>query len=67
MFEKRTGALLTQQLIDWGVDHVYGMPGDSINELIDDLRKRKDEIEFLQVRHEETGALSAAAYAKLTR
>ncbi|MCA1023437.1 pyruvate oxidase [Halobacillus litoralis] len=66
MFEKRTGALLTQQLIDWGVDHVYGMPGDSINELIDDLRKRKDEIEFLQVRHEETGALSAAAYAKLT-
>lgn len=57
---------MTQQLINWGVDHIYGMPGDSINELIDDLRKRKEEIEFLQIRHEETGALAAAAYAKLT-
>ncbi|MBN9652685.1 pyruvate oxidase [Halobacillus sp. GSS1] len=66
MFNKRTGEVMTQQLINWGVDHIYGMPGDSINELIDDLRKRQDEIEFVQVRHEETGALSAAAYAKLT-
>ncbi|SEH70098.1 pyruvate oxidase [Halobacillus karajensis] len=66
MFNKRTGEVLTQQLINWGVDHIYGMPGDSINELIEDLRKRKEEIEFIQVRHEETGALSAAAYAKLT-
>lgn len=66
MFNKRTGEVMTQQLINWGVDHIYGMPGDSINELIDDLRKRQDEIEFIQVRHEETGALSAAAYAKLT-
>ncbi|SFJ91554.1 pyruvate oxidase [Halobacillus dabanensis] len=57
---------MAQQLINWGVDHIYGMPGDSINELIDDLRKRKEEIEFLQIRHEETGALAAAAYAKLT-
>ncbi|ELK44979.1 pyruvate oxidase [Bacillus sp. SB49] len=66
MFEKRTGEVITQQLIDWGVDHIYGMPGDSINELMDDLRKRQEEISFLQVRHEETGALAAAAYAKLT-
>ncbi|CDQ19909.1 pyruvate oxidase [Halobacillus karajensis] len=66
MLNKRTGEVLTQQLINWGVDHIYGMPGDSINELIEDLRKRKEEIEFIQVRHEETGALSAAAYAKLT-
>ncbi|GEN55477.1 pyruvate oxidase [Halobacillus faecis] len=66
MFNKRTGEVMTQQLINWGVDHIYGMPGDSINELIDDLRKRQEEIEFIQVRHEETGALSAAAYAKLT-
>ncbi|RWZ60761.1 pyruvate oxidase [Halobacillus fulvus] len=66
MFDKRTGEVMAQQLIDCGVQHVYGMPGDSINELIDDLRKRKEEIEFIQVRHEETGALSAAAYAKLT-
>ncbi|QAS51176.1 pyruvate oxidase [Halobacillus litoralis] len=66
MFEKRTGEVITQQLIDWGVDHIYGMPGDSINELIDDLRKRQEEISFMQIRHEETGALAASAYAKLT-
>ncbi|WP_240376703.1 pyruvate oxidase [Bacillus piscicola] len=66
MFEKRTGEILTEQLIDWGVHHIYGMPGDSINEFIDDLRKKQDEISFIQVRHEETGALAASAYAKLT-
>ncbi|MGP4068272.1 pyruvate oxidase [Halobacillus sp. B29] len=66
MFDQRTGEVLTQQLIDWGVNHIYGMPGDSINEFIDDIRKREEELSFLQVRHEETGALAAAAYAKLT-
>ncbi|MCP3030655.1 pyruvate oxidase [Halobacillus sp. A1] len=66
MADKRTGQVLVDLLIDWGVDHVYGLPGDSINELIDDLRKRQEEIKFFQVRHEETGALSAASYAKLT-
>ncbi|MGP4075057.1 pyruvate oxidase [Halobacillus sp. K22] len=66
MFDQRTGELLTQQLIDWGVHHIYGMPGDSINEFIDDIRKREEELSFIQVRHEETGALAAAAYAKLT-
>ncbi|MBH0228976.1 pyruvate oxidase [Halobacillus yeomjeoni] len=66
MFNKRTGEVLAQQLIDQGVGQIYGMPGDSINEFIDDIRKRKDELEFIQVRHEETGALAAAAHAKLT-
>ncbi|ARI77642.1 pyruvate oxidase [Halobacillus mangrovi] len=64
--EKRTGDVMAQQLVDWGVDHIYGMPGDSINELIDDLRKRQEDISFIQVRHEEVGALAAASYAKLT-
>lgn len=66
MFEKRTGEILTQQLIDAGIKHIYGMPGDSINELMDDLRKKQDEIQYIQIRHEETGALAASAYAKLT-
>ncbi|KGX91561.1 pyruvate oxidase [Pontibacillus halophilus JSM 076056 = DSM 19796] len=63
---KRTGEILTQQLIDWGVDHIYGMPGDSINEFVNDLRNRSEELSFIQVRHEEVGALSAAAYGKVT-
>ncbi|KGX85082.1 pyruvate oxidase [Pontibacillus marinus BH030004 = DSM 16465] len=66
VFEKRTGEILTDLLIEWGVDHMYGMPGDSINELMSDLRKREEELPFYQVRHEEVGALSAASYAKLT-
>ncbi|UOQ93022.1 pyruvate oxidase [Halobacillus shinanisalinarum] len=66
MFEQRTGQALVNSLIDWEVNHVYGLPGDSINEFIDDLRKKQDQIKFFQVRHEETGALAAASYAKLT-
>lgn len=64
--EKRTGAILADQLIDWGVEHIYGMPGDSINEFVEDLRKREDQLKFIQVRHEEVGALAASAYGKLT-
>lgn len=66
MFNKRTGEIMADQLIDHGVKHVFGLPGDSINEFVDDLRKKQEEIEFVQVRHEETGALSASSYAKLT-
>ncbi|MFJ6414076.1 pyruvate oxidase [Terribacillus saccharophilus] len=66
MFERRTGAVLADQLVDWGVDHIYGIPGDSVNEFISDLHKKEDELKFIQVRHEEAGALAAAAYAKLT-
>ncbi|GAA0608735.1 pyruvate oxidase [Virgibacillus siamensis] len=66
MKEKRTGEIMTEQLIEWGVDHIYGLPGDSINEFVDDLRHKEDKIRFIQVRHEEVGALSASAYSKLT-
>ncbi|MGY0693844.1 pyruvate oxidase [Virgibacillus sp. FSP13] len=66
MFEKRTGEVLTELLIDWGVKHIYGMPGNSINEFMDDLRKKEEEIDFIQIRHEEVGALAASSYAKLT-
>ncbi len=65
MFDKRTGKVVTDILVETGVNHIYGMPGDSINELIDDL-KREETIDFIQVRHEETAALAAASYAKLT-
>ncbi|WP_019119528.1 pyruvate oxidase [Brevibacillus massiliensis] len=66
MFGKLAGEVLVDLLIEWGVDHIYGMPGDSINSLIEPLRKAQDKIKFIQVRHEEAGALAAAAYAKLT-
>lgn len=66
MSDKRTGKMLTEQMIQWGIDHIYGLPGDSINEFVEDLRKQEDNINFIQVRHEEVGALAASAYAKLT-
>ena len=66
MFKQNAGEKLIDLLIEWGVDHIYGMPGDSINSIIEPLRKKQDKIKFIQVRHEEAGALAAAAYAKLT-
>ncbi|TLS36198.1 pyruvate oxidase [Pseudalkalibacillus caeni] len=66
MFRKKAGDVLMELLMEWKVDHIYGMPGDSINSMIESLRKVEDRIKFIQVRHEENGALAAAAYAKLT-
>lgn len=66
MFEKRTGEILADMLIDHGVKRIYGMPGDSINEFVDDLRKKEDSIDFIQIRHEEVGAFAASSHAKLT-
>jgi pyruvate oxidase len=65
MFENKAGKYVIEGLKEWGVDHIYGMPGDSINEFMEELRK-DDAIRFIQVRHEETGALAASAYSKLT-
>jgi len=66
MLKQTAGEKLIELLVEWGVDHIYGMPGDSINSIIEPLRKAQDKIKFIQVRHEEAGALAAAAYAKLT-
>jgi len=66
MLRKNGAEVLVELLIEWGVDHIYGMPGDSINTIIEALRKAKDKIKFIQVRHEEVGAMAAASYAKLT-
>ncbi|MCO5087787.1 MAG: thiamine pyrophosphate-binding protein [Methylobacteriaceae bacterium] len=58
--------ILVQTLIDWEVDTIFGLPGDGINGIIESLRKRQDEIRFIQVRHEEAAAFAACAYAKWT-
>lgn len=64
---KQTAAdLLVERLQDWGVEVVFGLPGDGINGLMEALRQRKDSIRFVQVRHEESAAFMACAYAKFT-
>jgi thiamine pyrophosphate-dependent acetolactate synthase large subunit-like protein len=57
---------LLDRLIDWGVDTIFGLPGDGINGFMEALRKRRDEVRFVHTRHEETAALAACAYAKFT-
>jgi thiamine pyrophosphate-dependent acetolactate synthase large subunit-like protein len=61
-----TSELLVNRLVDWGVDTVFGLPGDGINGVFDALRKRQDDIRFVQVRHEEAAAFAACGYAKFT-
>src|SRR5256885_15484778 len=64
---KRTASdVLIDTIAAWGVDVVFGLPGDGINGIIEALRKRQDRIRFIQVRHEESAAFMACAYAKHT-
>ncbi len=63
----RTGGdILIDALIDWGVDTIFGLPGDGINGIMEALRTRQDRIRFIQVRHEESSAFMACGYAKFT-
>ena len=61
-----SGDVLVETLMDWGVDTVFGIPGDGINGIMEALRKRQDRIRFIQVRHEEAAAFMACGYAKFT-
>ena len=63
----RNGAeLLVDALVAWGVDTIFGMPGDGINGVMEAIRERESEVRFIQVRHEESAALMACAHAKWT-
>src|SRR5246500_4590592 len=58
--------LWVETLLDWGVDVVFGLPGDGINGIMESLRTHEDKIRFVQVRHEEAAAFMACGYAKFT-
>jgi pyruvate dehydrogenase (quinone) len=67
MSEDRTASdTLVERLLEWGVDTVFGLPGDGINGLMEALRKHHDEITYVHVRHEEVAAMAAVGYAKFT-
>ncbi|MDQ6892305.1 MAG: thiamine pyrophosphate-binding protein [Acidobacteriota bacterium] len=53
-------------LEEWGVEVIFGLPGDGINGIMESLRKRQDRVRFIHVRHEEAAAFMACAYAKYT-
>src|SRR3954462_13545848 len=58
--------MLIETLMDWGVDTMFGLPGDGINGIMEALRVRQEKVRFIQVRHEESAAFMACAYAKYT-
>jgi pyruvate dehydrogenase (quinone)/pyruvate oxidase len=58
--------ILVDTLINWGVEVIFGLPGDGINGIMETLRNRQEQIRFIQVRHEESAAFMACAYAKYT-
>lgn len=66
MSKINAGIAMVKVLESWGIDHIYGIPGGSFNSIMDALYQEKTEINYIQVRHEEVGALAAAADAKLT-
>ncbi|MHB1583020.1 MAG: thiamine pyrophosphate-dependent enzyme [Acidimicrobiales bacterium] len=57
---------LVERLADWGVDTVFGLPGDGINGIMEGLRRCQDRVRFVLVHHEEAAAFMATGYAKST-
>ena len=63
---KIASELLVERLAEWGVDTVFGLPGDGINGIMEGLRRHSDRIRFFLVHHEEAAAFMATGYAKAT-
>lgn len=63
---KVASELLVERLVDWGVDTVFGLPGDGINGIMEGLRRHDDKVRFVLVAHEEAAAFMATGYAKST-
>jgi len=58
--------VMIETLIHWGVEVIFGFPGDGINGIFESIRTHADKINFVQVRHEEAAAFMATGYAKFT-
>ena len=57
---------LIQRLNEWGIDRIYGFPGDGINGIIGAIGRAGDKVNYVQVRHEEMSAFMACAHSKFT-
>src|SRR5436853_3017992 len=63
---KTAADVMIECLMDWGVDTIFGLPGDGINGIMESLRTHQKQVRFIQVRHEEAAAFMACAHAKYT-
>ena len=58
--------VLVERLAAWGVDTIFGLPGDGINGIMEGLRRHKGDVRMVLVHHEEAAAFMATGYAKAT-
>jgi pyruvate dehydrogenase (quinone) len=63
---KQVSDLIVERLIEWGVDTIFGFPGDGVDGFFEALRTHQNKLKFIQVRHEEAAAFAAVGYAKYT-
>jgi pyruvate dehydrogenase (quinone) len=63
---KTASDTLVERLVAWGVETIFGLPGDGINGFMEALRKAQGRIRYVHVRHEEVAAMAAVGYAKFT-
>jgi pyruvate dehydrogenase (quinone) len=66
MAKKTVSDLVVERLLEWGVDTIFGFPGDGVDGFFEALRTHQDKLKFIQVRHEEAAAFAAVGYAKFT-
>jgi pyruvate oxidase/acetolactate synthase-1/2/3 large subunit len=64
--EHTVSEVLINQIAEWGVQYVFGIPGTSTLGVVDAIRKSNGKVKYIQVRHEQTAAFMASAYGKLT-
>lgn len=57
---------MLQRLSDWGVERIFGYPGDGISGIMGALGRAQDRFDYVRVRHEEMSAFMAAGHAKFT-
>ncbi len=65
LLESTVSDVMIEQMAEWGVKYIFGIPGTSSLGVIDAIRKN-EKITYIQVRHEQTAAFMASAYGKLT-
>ncbi len=64
--QETVGQSVVRRLAAWGVDTVFGLPGDGINGLMEGFRRAREDVRFVLVHHEEAAAFMACGYAKAT-
>lgn len=63
---KTVGDFVISRLMEWGINRIFGYPGDGINGLMGAINRTDGKMDFIQVRHEEMAAFMAAGHAKFT-